>query len=272
MTVIARIFPTKTSMSPIDSNAYFNAPDLFTPHYDEAHISVTFSWDIEKGHKLADEWKRHATKIKIGGVAIDGESSKPMQKGMYLREGVTITSRGCPNNCAFCQVKQDLIEHTEFPDGNIIQDNNILACSKKHRDRVWAMLRKQKRIEFKGGLEARRVTPEIADDLRGLSIGSLWLACDYRGAIEPLKKAVGILTKAGFTRNHLYCYVLIGKDRQEEEERLYEVLNCGAMPFAQLYKDRANSIEYSKDWKRFQREWSRPAIIRTKLTKGDDQW
>ena len=69
------------------------------------------------------------------------------------------------------------------------------------------------------------------------------------------------------SRSHLYAYVLIGKDRQEEENRLHEVLNAGAMPFAQLYRDEKNEICYSQEWKRFAREWSRPAIIRKKLVK-----
>ena len=263
---IARVFPTKTSMCPTDRHAYFGGPDLFTPEYDEIHISVTFSWDRDKAERLASVWGKWG-RVKIGGVAIEGESDKPMVGGMYLKQGITITSRGCPNNCSFCIIKQPLIELDEFPEGNIVQDNNILACSDKHRARVWGMLRKQRGIEFKGGLEARRVTPKIAGELRSLSIKTLWLACDAPGAIKPLKKALNILQGVGFTRSHLYCYVLIGKDRQEEENRLYEVLNAGAMPFAQLYRNPENNVEYSQEWKRFAREWSRPAIIRGKLTK-----
>lgn len=129
------------------------------------------------------------------------------------------------------------------------------------------MLRKQKAIEFKGGLESGRVTEKLADDIRSLSIKTLWLACDNKNSINPLKKAVGILKNVGFTRSHLYCYVLIGKDRQEEENRLYEVLNCGCIPFAQLYRNSDDSTKYSKEWKNFQREWSRPAIIRCKLQR-----
>lgn len=129
------------------------------------------------------------------------------------------------------------------------------------------MLKTQKQIEFKGGLEADRVTSQIADGLRSLRIKSLWLACDHPNAIKPLKKALSVLQKVGFTRSHLYCYVLIGKDRQEETNRLYEVLHAGAMPFAQLYRDKDDSIEYDRSWKQFAREWSRPAISRSKINK-----
>jgi len=124
------------------------------------------------------------------------------------------------------------------------------------------MLKNQKSIHFTGGLESSRVTSKIAEELRGLRIKELWLACDYHNALKPLKIAVEKLKRVGFTRNHLRCYCLIGKDMNEEESRLREIWDIGCIPFAQLYRDRENTINYSKEWKRFQRMWSRPAIMR----------
>jgi len=265
---VARVFPTRTSMSPIDADAYFSTPDLFTPKYDEVHISVTFTWDIPKAKRLAEAWRDHG-RVKLGGVAIEGESDKPFKAGMYLKKGITITSRGCPNNCSFCMVRRGLIEFDEFPEGNIIQDNNILACSDRHRELVWSMLRKQKQVNFRGGLEARRITPRISEDLRSLRIQELWLACDHPNAVKPLRKACEILKKSGFTRNHLRCYVLIGKDMAEEEQRLRQVWGAGCMPFAQLFKDKDNSLKYSKEWRQFQRKWARPAIIRSTMKERE---
>ena len=262
---VARVFPTKTSMSPNDKDAYFAEPDLFTPVYDEVHVSVTFTWDIQYAKKLATAWKEYG-RVKIGGMAIDGESDKPFRAGIYLKHGVTITSRGCPNHCDFCMVRKgELIEFDDFHEGNIVQDNNLLACSDRHLDLVWQMLKKQKGIELKGGLESSRITPKIAEALRGLRIKSLWLACDYSGAEKPLQKAADILQRAGFTRNHLFCYVLCGQNMSEEEKRLRMVFKTGCVPFAQLYRNQKDSIKYSKEWKQFARAWSRPAIIKAKM-------
>ncbi|MCX5699607.1 MAG: hypothetical protein NTX01_07910 [Candidatus Omnitrophica bacterium] len=268
---IARVFPTKTSMSPIDKHAYFDTPDLFTPKYEEAHISCTFTWDIPKAKRLVQDWSRHAKVVRLGGVAIDGESDKPFQAGFYLREGVTITSRGCTNNCSFCLVRRGVIEFDNFPEGNIIQDNNILACSDKHWRLVLDMLKKEKAIEFKGGLEKYRITEKIAEDLRGLKIKTLWLACDQPSGIKALRKAVKILHKSGFTQNHIYCFVLIGDDLIENESRLREVYKIGAMPFAQLFRNKDNSISYSKEFKQFARKWSRPAIIKTVMEETKNE-
>ena len=67
---IARVFPTKTSMTPIDQDAYYGTPELFMPKYDEVHISCQFTWDIPKAKRLALDWE-HIAPVKIGGVAID---------------------------------------------------------------------------------------------------------------------------------------------------------------------------------------------------------
>lgn len=256
---IARVFPTKTSMSPIDKDSYFDYPDMFTPKdYDEVHVSVTFTWDIKKGYELKKQWGTVCKNVIIGGVAINGECKNSFVSGMYLKKGITITSRGCPNNCNYCIIKNSLIEFDNFPEGNIIQDNNILACSNKHIEQVFKMLKHQKQIEFKG-LESRRITVELADKLYLLNIKSLWLACDHDSDIKSLKKAVDILKNAGFKESHLYCYVLIGK----EELRLRAVREMGVMPFAQLYlENKETKTIYTREMKHYQRLMSRPAVTR----------
>lgn len=261
---IARVFPTKTSMSPTDMDAYFDVPDMFTPKYDEVHISCTFTWDKEKTERLAYQWQMHG-KVKIGGCAYNSPAEN-FVSGMYLKKGITITSRGCPNNCSFCFVpsREGKIRELPIVEGNIIQDNNILACSDNHIEKVIDMLKKQKAVEFKGGLESSRITPKIAEALRGLRIKTLWLACDTDQALKPLKKAVEILKRAGFKRDNLYCYVLVGKDINKEYSRLMEILMLGIHPFAQLLQSHFK-YDYSAEWKSFARKWSRPAIYNSFL-------
>ena len=261
---IARVFPRRTSFSPNDDDTYFNMPGLFTPDYDEVHVSCVFTWDKQRAFELVEAWKHKAKVINVGGPAFN-DPGNGFTPGFYLREGVTITSRGCPNSCSWCLVsnREGKLRELDVKPGNIIQDNNILACSAGHLDKVFTMLAGQRQIEFKGGLEAARITPEIVDRLRGLSIKTLWVACDYPAAIKPLQKAVDTLNRAGFTQNHIYCYVLIGDDRQENEARLRRVFEIGAMPFAQLYQPPDEYIRYPEAWRHFAREWSRPAIYKS---------
>jgi len=260
---IARVFPAKTNMTPIDKDAYYSYPDLFTPKYDEVHISTVFTWDKERAERLAVAWE-HYGRVKIGGCAYDDRGGE-FKPGIYVRNGITITSRGCPFNCKFCFVpkREGRIRELDIKEGSTIQDNNFLACSKQHRSKVYDMLRTQRAIEFKGGIDARLLTDWDIDQMRGLRIKSLWFACDQKESIKPLRRIVDKLKV--FPSYKKRCYVLIGFNKQEEEERLKTVYGLGFYPFAQLYKNGSNK-KYSKDWRNFQRTWARPAAYKSYMS------
>lgn len=147
--------------------------------------------------------------VKIGGPVFDDPCTGEFVPGRYIREGVTFTSRGCCNNCKFCFVPKregKLRELKEVAPGNIIQDNNFLACGREHRARVYDMLKTQKAICFQGGLEAARLTDWDIEEMRGLRIAELWLACDSKERIKPFLKTMERLREAGFNRNKIRCY------------------------------------------------------------------
>jgi hypothetical protein len=247
---------------------WIGEPGLFIPDHAEVHISCTFTWDMDYCEYLLGQWQAYTDKpVKLGGVAYHSPVGEHIQ-GMYLKKDIIFTSRGCPNNCSFCIVPKNEGKLVELPiqNGNIIQDNNFLACSKEHQTKVFEMLRTQKGICFKGGLESRLVNEWFACKAKEVRAKELWLACDSDGALTPLENAVKILQAAGFNQNNLYCYVLIGDDIDKNEQRLRAVYNIGAMPFAQLYQPRERKkIEYSNEWKQFARIWSRPAITKAQF-------
>lgn len=271
---IARVFSRKTSMTPLGPNCYWYYLPIWAPKYDEIHISVTFTWDLPMAERLALQWSDYG-KVKIGGPALD-DPGNGFEPGMYLKEGVTITSRGCPNNCDFCFVPQreGKIRELKIKPGHIIQDNNLLACSKEHVRKVFEMLRHQSRIDFSGGLEAARITDEIVEELRSLRIYQLWLSYDHPGAEKPLKKAVEKLSRY-FRRDQIRCYVLIGygdDSIEKAEARLKEAWEIGTLPFAMRYRTSQpewNGTFLLKDraWNLLARQWTRPAITKT-IMKG----
>jgi len=138
---IAKVFPRKTNASPDDKLSFFSPPPKILPEIDEVHVSVTFTYDIEKAEKLAKSWN-HVAPVKLGGPAFNdhGDIFVP---GKYLKNGYVITSRGCPNNCWFCDVheREGNIRELPITEGYNLLDSNILACSIEHIRKVFKMLK-----------------------------------------------------------------------------------------------------------------------------------
>lgn len=197
--------------------------------------------------------------------------------GMYIKRNIIFTTRGCNNNCPWCCVPKLEGKLKELPivPGNWIQDNNFLQSSKRHKERVFEMLKTQQGICFKGGLEADLVDDHFISGLQDIGtqrIKELWLACDTDARIPAFRRACEKLRRAGFSREKIKCYVLsYGKNMEADEQRARTVYEAGAMPFMQLYRDFSGTkTEYSTEWNAFARMWQRPAAIRAHMEKGTD--
>jgi len=101
---IIRVFARKTALTPIDNMAFFDEPGLFIPEHKEVHVCCVFTWDIERAKELQYQWQGTTKKpVLLDGPAF-GNSNGDFTPGMYIKKGVTFTSRGCPNKCGFCFV------------------------------------------------------------------------------------------------------------------------------------------------------------------------
>lgn len=267
-----RVFPRRTSYTPEDEYAFFGLPPFpwMLPPHDEVHISCTFTWDMDEAEELKFQWEAATDKpVRIGGPAYDSFATDFIQ-GLYLKPNIIFTTRGCNNACPWCHVPKlegKLHALEDIPIGNVIQDNNFLQADRAHKDRVFEMLKTQKMIRFSGGLEPDLIDDHFVEAVRGLRIKELWLACDTAERLPLFKKGVEKLVKAGFTRDYVRCYCLsYCQDMAADEERMREVYRAGAMPFVQLYQDRSRTKNtYTKEWREFQRNWTRPAIARARM-------
>lgn len=261
--MIIRVFPRRTALTPDDPMAFVGDPPLWRPAADEVNVSVTFTWDKAEGERLAEAWGLYYPIVKLGGPAM-GSRANGFTPGLYLKAGVTFTTRGCNNNCPWCLVpcrEGKLVEIDNFAPGWIIQDNNLLQASHKHIGRVFAMLKAQRRAAvFSGGLQASLVDDWLADELRGLRIDQIFLAADTDGALKPLGEALNRLSF--LNRRQLRVYVMIGRESIEQATaRLEVVWELGGLPFAQLYQPEDRYIDYAPEWRALAREWSRPAAM-----------
>lgn len=269
---IARVFPRRTKATPDDPLAFVDCqlPLLTMPEVDEVHVSVAFSWDMRRGEQLAEAWRAVGVPVLMGGPAFNLPGGE-FVPGLYLKQGYTITSRGCPNHCWFCAVPKRERGLRELPikDGWNVLDDNILACSEGHIRQVFEMLGRQPhRAEFTGGLEARILKPWHAALLREIKAKRMYFAYDTPDDYEPLVCAGKIMRQEGhrFESHSMACYVLIGYQGdtfQQAEKRLVDTVKAGYMPYAMLYRGEDGSK--NPDWGKLQREWLRPEILGVKV-------
>jgi hypothetical protein len=267
---VARVFPTRTSMTPTDELAFTSIQPPFTlEDVDEVHVSVAFTWDMKLAEQMAEAWKVLGVPVKVGGRAYKDRGGD-FVPGMYLKHGAVITSRGCDNHCWFCDAWRIEGPVRELPitEGWNVLDNNLLGCTEAHIKSVFAMLARQpQKPVFTGGLEARLMKSWHAESLRAIKTQRLYCAYDTKDDYEPLVAAGRLLRDAGFTfESHVMaCYVLIGYpgDTFElAEQRLTDTIKAGFMPYAMLYRSQKGNTNY--EWRKFQREWLRPQIVARK--------
>jgi len=268
---IIRVFPRRTKATPTDELAVVGSP-RFWDEADEVHISVTFSWNLEEAERLAYQWERVAP-VKIGGPAT-GMRGEEFEPGRYLARGYTITSRGCPNHCWFCDVWKRDGDVRELPirAGWNVLDDNLLATSKEHQRAVFEMLERQDcRVEFTGGLEAARFTEWHAERILRLKPKQVFFAFDEASDWEPLVDAVERVRAAwpaAISGHRLRCYVLVGYPTDtmpKAESRLHSVITLGVVPMAMLWRGRDGVVD--PEWRRFQRLWARPAVTVNQLNE-----
>ena len=263
--------PHKNSVSPLNCEDYGGHVSKVKAG-DDVWISVVFKWDMLLAESMGQFYKSIGASVQIGGPAY-GDPGAEFIPGLFTAPGITITSRGCVRNCPWCYVPKregQKIRHLEVKEGNILQDNNILACNNDHRARVYQMLRKQKAVSLRGGLDARLLRDSDIDEIRSLKLFDLWTAYDDKENKTASISAIGRLRAAGIPQSKLRCYVLIGfgnETRSEAEGRLFDCYMAGALPFAQLYDGNKSEGEEHKEWKRLARRWCLPAITKAEAKR-----
>ena len=262
-----RVFPRKTKWTPDDPLAFIGDPQLFRPPDQPVRISVSFTWDIVEGKRLLEAWSQYYSDVLLGGPAL-GDPGGEFTPGLFLKPGVTITSRGCPRHCPWCDVpdREGPIRELEIKPGWIVQDNNFLACSQSHIVNVFDMLRTQNQaIKFSGGLDPRLLEPWHVGLFNSIKVNELWFSCDSREGLPALEKARRMLGNR-FSKDALRCYVLVkyfpGETPQMAEERLYAVYQIGLLPFCMVYNPTLAPLP--REWSFLLRKWTRPPAYRAR--------
>ena len=265
-----RVFARKTKYTPTDDRAFYGPPPLsvlseYKNDYPIA-VSACFTWDKKRAESLARAWSLHFKDVHIGGPAY-GDPGSQFIAGVFIKKGITFTSRGCPKHCPWCLVfeREGPLREYFIEPGHIIQDNNLLACSQKHIKKVFIMLAKQRRgIAFRGGLDIDYLEPWHVELFKKIKIAKcgLCVSCDRPEDLERLDKAVDLL--GDFSIEKKRCYVLVGRNGETQKQaqaRCVAVLNKGFLPYAQLFRDE-NASSVRGEWRNFCYFWTKPGLYR----------
>jgi len=265
-----RVFPRKTKWTPNDELAFVGDPPLFRPPDQAVRISVTFTWDLFRAKMLHQAWNDYYSDVKVGGPAL-GDPGGEFEPGRFIKEGITITSRGCNNKCSWCLVpkREGKLRELKIKPGYIIEDNNLLQCSRKHIEAVFEMLKEQNEpINFAGGLDARLLKEWHIKLFDTIKINQIWFSCDLPHHIQYIYKIAPMLSH--YPLNKKRCYVLVGYNGENQEQaelRLNDIFNIGFLPFAQHYRA-INDKHTDPRWAKFLKKWCRPAAIKAKGGKS----
>ena len=148
-------------------------------------------------------------------------------------------TRGCIRRCRWCVVprKEGYIHPYRTwreivrPDTTklTLMDNNILACP-HGIEQLAELSHTDYRLDINQGLDARLVTPEIADILARCKWQKhIRFACDQRSQIESVKNAVKLLTERGIKASSVFVYCLLTDDQADDLFRVYSLRELGSI-------------------------------------------
>ena len=220
---------------------------------DRHYFSVPFTWLVPRAIKdikitLNKKNKKH---IEVGGPGailrqdmFDGlaevvETTDIWEPVIHHNPLATFTTRGCPRQCPFCAVprnKGDLREIKDWPVRPVVCDNNLLAASRQHFDRVIDKLKVLPFVDFNQGLDARLFSAHHARRIAELRRVKIRFAFDWIEMESTVADAISLARYHGL--RDIGVYVLLGYNDTPEDAlyRLEAVRKWRIRPNPQRYQ------------------------------------
>ena len=187
-------------------------------------------------------------------------------------------TRGCIRKCPWCIVpkKEGYISpyntwrQIKRPDSRdiVFMDNNVLAC--EHGiEQIRDMIGEKVRVDFNQGLDARLITPEVAELLSRLKwIRFIRMSADTDAMLSVVLEAIERLKACGVKPYRVFVYVLV-QDVESAERRCIALREIGANPFAQPYRDFTTNADPPQELRDLARWVNHKAIFKSVRTFGE---
>lgn len=192
------------------------------------HVSVPFTWNLPAVREELAAGSLLWNRAIVGGPAVQLMpaylSGMPNVTMGTSLEGVlqrvnplaTRTTRGCVRRCRFCAIGTGAVEPgglrelADWPDLPVVCDNNLLAASEGHFDRVIDRLVRWGWADFNQGLDARLLTRRHAQRIAEIRRPMVRLALDSSADMEAWEHAFDLLRSVGIAKRGIRSYCLIG--------------------------------------------------------------
>jgi hypothetical protein len=195
------------------------------------YLSIPFTWLLSRGLATVRQRSTLWDCAIVGGPAVclmpgffadvpwvqEGKAANVLQR---VNPHATRTTEGCPNHCRFCAVSRlepQFRELEDWPDLPILIDNNLLAASIGHLDKVFDRLERWGWADFNQGLDARQLNSYHAERLARIGKPLVRLALDHAGQQDTWERAFALLRKHGIALSRIRSYALIGFDSGPDE-------------------------------------------------------
>jgi hypothetical protein len=231
-----------------------DAPDL-------AYVAKVFAETPDPDYLPACETIRGGTGYDLTTVLPpDVESRYPAYDFFGCDFAMGYTSRGCVRRCPWCVVPRkegkprvvaELEDFVREQKRVMLLDPNLTALP-DHFERVLVQaLERKLSLDISQGIDARLLTAEQAE-LLTRQAWRLWkplhTALDSPAVADPFRRAVGLLTAAGFpVRDRLGVYILVGFDSSPEEDvdRVRLVRDLDALPWVMCFRRKGRDPLYA---------------------------
>jgi hypothetical protein len=253
--------------------------------YDEVWLSCIFTWNRPKARSAIAFQEALGKKVLFGGTGFDWgilDADKRIQLPEYIENrmpdysfypeddrAIGFSQRGCDRKCEFCDVwkKEGKIQRGYIPINLIVPEDrnklllldNDIALSPDHDNIINECRDLGIKLSITQGYDIRCITKQKAEFLAedkpwDLDFKSrrIYIAWDYLGIENFVKKGIEILLDAGFRASEIFCYMICGFNTTHNEDlyRFYKLYEFGAQPYIMPFNNRTDD-KWLNNFKRY---------------------